>query len=375
MALSHVNFPSNLFDLVLTALSLAPTRSRKEQLELDRADHERLNHMHRDVTGPPFDIRLLKEEAYHESINLVSPAALPKKNQRPFLRITQIQQEKCKRDKFLRERLHREKKAEQQRTEKREDDLNRAMHATYPNSQSLKHQRSRRTMSSAFFQLMRPLSSAFSSDNIYASTQRRTAVELDFEPTGKPALVVSLVGANVTAFINNVRLYTFHLMTEDGDRHLLQASTRSAMTSWLTAISKTAKSSTAKRLTYVANAPKPQLSDHIQTPSQSAARHPTKGKTLAHLILLKLKFSAVFGVELEFLLQREAGGEVPPGAVPRVLEQCLSEIEARGLHEVGLYRIPGASSAIHALKQEFDSGVCISLICVMVLTYAVQVVK
>jgi RhoGAP domain len=64
----------------------------------------------------------------------------------------------------------------------------------------------------------------------------------------------------------------------------------------------------------------------------------------------------VFGVELDFLLQREAGGEVVPGAVPRVLEQCLSEIEAGGLQEVGLYRIPGASSAINALRQEFDSG-------------------
>lgn len=44
----------------------------------------------------------------------------------------------------------------------------------------------------------------------------------------------------------------------------------------------------------------------------------------------------MFGVELELLLQREAGGVVPPGAVPRVIDACLSEVESRGLSEVGI---------------------------------------
>ncbi|KAF8589464.1 hypothetical protein K439DRAFT_1383314 [Ramaria rubella] len=339
-ALNLINYDKrrHLSDLVSTAIFLPP-RSRKDHGELDRIDLDRLNNMHREVTGPPFDTRALRDDAYHESFNV--PLSIPhtKKNQRPFLRLVQAQQEKCKRDKYLRERVLREKKAEQQRTDKREDDLNRAMR---PNSQSIKHQRSRRTMSSAFFNLMRPLSSAFSStDNLYVPNQKRTAAELDFQPSGKPTLVISLVGATVVTFNNDVRLYTFHLTTEDGGLYLLQAATRSAFNAWLTAISQTAKSSTAKRLTYIANPPKPQLSDHIQLPSQTSLRHPT----------------AVFGVELDFLLQREAGGRVPPpGAVPHVLEQCLSEIEARGLQEVGIYRIPGATSAINALRHEFDSG-------------------
>jgi hypothetical protein len=46
---------------------------------------------------------------------------------------------------------------------------------------------------------------------------------------------------------------------------------------------------------------------------------------------------AVFGVELEFLLQREAGGSaIPPGTIPSFLEKCLLEVEARGLTEVGI---------------------------------------
>jgi hypothetical protein len=278
------NVSSHLFDLVLTALSLPPSWFGKDHVELDRSDIDRLNNMHREVTGPPFDTRLLRDDAYQESMNIPSPVPYSKKYQRPFLRIVQTQQEKCKRDKYLRERLVREKKAEQHRTDKREDDLNKAMQLRHTNPRSIKHQRSRRTMSSAFFHLMRPLSSAFSStDNLYTST-RRTAAELDFQPNGKPTLVISLVGATVSAFINNVRLYTFHLTTEDGGRYLLQAATRSALASWLTAIGQTAKSSTAKRLTYIANPPKPQLSDHLQIPSQTATRHPTAGASLFLLI-------------------------------------------------------------------------------------------
>lgn len=46
---------------------------------------------------------------------------------------------------------------------------------------------------------------------------------------------------------------------------------------------------------------------------------------------------SVFGVDLELILQREnPNWESEPGAVPRVVELCLSEIETRGLTEVGI---------------------------------------
>lgn len=45
----------------------------------------------------------------------------------------------------------------------------------------------------------------------------------------------------------------------------------------------------------------------------------------------------VFGVEIQTLLEREADGdEVQPGAIPRVIHECLTEIEKRGLTEVGI---------------------------------------
>ena len=45
----------------------------------------------------------------------------------------------------------------------------------------------------------------------------------------------------------------------------------------------------------------------------------------------------VFGVDLDFLLRREAvDGEVPPGTIPSVLERLINEVEQRGLTEVGI---------------------------------------
>lgn len=45
----------------------------------------------------------------------------------------------------------------------------------------------------------------------------------------------------------------------------------------------------------------------------------------------------MFGVELDFLLEREAGfGEVQPGAIPSVVERLVTEVEKRGLTEIGI---------------------------------------
>ncbi len=45
----------------------------------------------------------------------------------------------------------------------------------------------------------------------------------------------------------------------------------------------------------------------------------------------------VFGVDLDFLLQREApNGEIQPGAIPAFLERLIDEVERRGLTEVGI---------------------------------------
>jgi hypothetical protein len=67
--------------------------------------------------------------------------------------------------------------------------------------------------------------------------------------------------------------------------------------------------------------------------------------------------NTVYGVPLEDILMREnPDWENVPGAVPNIVEQCIREIEARGLGEVGLYRVPGSSSAIKSLEDAFGRG-------------------
>ena len=42
--------------------------------------------------------------------------------------------------------------------------------------------------------------------------------------------------------------------------------------------------------------------------------------------------------------------------VPAIIVHCVNEIEARGLTEVGLYRIPGSEKEVRDLKEKFLAG-------------------
>ncbi|KXN93326.1 Rho GTPase-activating protein 12 [Leucoagaricus sp. SymC.cos] len=145
--------------------------------------------------------------------------------------------------------------------------------------------------------------------------------------------------AKVSQFINNERSFTFQLDTEDGGHYILQAVNKKEMNKWLDTINRVTSTAAKRRLTYLG--PKPQIRDHIHEQPIVASRDPR----------------AVFGVELEFLLQREVGGgPVPPGTVPVIIDQCLSKVEAHGLTEVGIYRIAGAVSEINALRDAYNRG-------------------
>lgn len=186
---------------------------------------------------------------------------------------------------------------------------------------------------------MRPISTAFGVE-VQTTGIKRTASELDFTPSGKPTVVLSLVESRVAQFINNERSFTIRLDTEDGGLYVLQATNKREMMKWMESISKIATMAAKRRLTYLGNSLQMQVSDHIHQQVGPASRDPSAGLcspfnslTRNHLI----GSSLVFGVDLEVLLRRETGGsEAPPGTVPRVLELCLSEIETRGLSEVGI---------------------------------------
>ena len=84
--------------------------------------------------------------------------------------------------------------------------------------------------------------------------------------------------------------------------------------------------------------------DNGQYPTQASYRYQRPQSRLvisqpvrARTDLVNFRITLVFGVDLSFLVRREADGdEVSPDAVPRVLELCLKEIERRGLRESGI---------------------------------------
>ena len=203
-----------------------------------------------------------------------------KKAIRPFHKVVAIQIEKNRRDKNLRIRLQREKVQEQSKIERRDDLLNKAMR---PRKQPLsivqqKQNRNKKSMS-AFLSFMRPISSAFGAEIPQPLGLKRTPSELmDFPSSSKPALVLSVMDAQVTQFMNNERSYTFQLDTDDGGHYLLQAMTKREMNKWLETISRVTRMAAKRRLTYLGHSPKPQISDHIHTTPIVASRDPQAGK-------------------------------------------------------------------------------------------------
>jgi hypothetical protein len=219
-----------------------------------------MNNMLREVMQSNADFRVLREDAQRES-SQVSPSYGAKRHQRPFHALVSAQGEKIRRDRQAKDRLGKEKKLEQQRHERRSNDLNRAMNPPKRPPLGLgKHERGKRSMS-AFFRVVRPLSTAFSSDRLHAPGDaiRRTPSELDFVPTTKPNLVLSLNDATVAWYMNEERSFTFQLITEDGGRWLLQAQSSADLDAWMDAISRVSR----KRLTYMGHGLKPQFPDIV----------------------------------------------------------------------------------------------------------------
>ncbi|PIL33764.1 transporter [Ganoderma sinense ZZ0214-1] len=336
-----VNFEKrrSLQSLLANASGTGSARKQRRR-EADRREFERLSTIEKEVATIHFDLRAIREDAHREAMQ--ASVSNSKRGHRPFQQLVAQQQEKNRRDRLMRDRLSKEKRQEQQRHDKREEQLNRAMNQRRQNPVMPKQHRNKKSMSSAFFQLMRPISSAFTSDSTPGgSPSKRTPAELDFVPSHKPSQVLSVVNAHVAHFVNNERSFVFQLNAEDGGHYLLQATSRQEMKKWIETIERVSKMTAKRRLTYLGGSVKLQMTDDLLARPAVATRDPV----------------AVFGVELEFLLQREAtGGDVQPGAIPSVVERLIDEVESRGLMEVGIYRIAGAHSEVNALRDALNRG-------------------
>lgn len=233
-----------------------------------------MNNIEHELSNLHFDLRAIREDAYREACQTPTPTS--RKQPRPFHTLVSLQQEKYKRDRALRDRLSREKRQEQQRQDKREEYLNKAMHVRRPQATSAKNHRTKKSsVSSAIMHFMRPISSAFISESV-TSTTKRTPAELDFTPLHKPAMVLNIVDAQVSAFINNERSFTFQLDTEDGGHYLLQAMDKNEMKKWIETIDRVSKTAAKRRLTYMGQNSKMQMSDHLLGAGE-ASRNPKAG--------------------------------------------------------------------------------------------------
>ncbi|KAF8326839.1 uncharacterized protein EI90DRAFT_2975491 [Cantharellus anzutake] len=303
----------------------------------DRAGIDRMNNMLKELAASERDHRLVKEDAQRESVQ-PSPSYIGRRNVRPFQSLIAAQVEKIRRDRHAKERLSKEKRQEQQRSDRLEGEMNRAMQPSKRPSLNLapKHERGKRSMS-ALFRVVRPISAAFSDRaHLHAEIKRRRLSELDFQPIGKPSLVLSLADATSSIFTNEERPYTLELITEDGGRWLLQAISYMELVRWIDVINSASK----KRHTYIGNG-KPQLSEMVDDMARDLER---------------VRHDAVFGVSLESLTSREVPTHADQEGVPAVLQKLLFEVEYRGLTEIGIYRISGGMGAINTIKRLFDEG-------------------
>lgn len=264
--------------MVMNAPTIASSGRNKRHQEIDRRDFERLNNIEREVNLLQFDQRGIREEAQRENMQVaIGGSSSGRKAARPFQKLVIAQQEKNKRDKYLRDRISKEKKIEQHRIERRDEHGIRGVQRNPGAAAQRQQHRNKKSMSSAFFQFMRPISSAFISEHPDPSGVKRTPSELDFIPSGKPTLVLNVVDAKVVQFINNERSFTFQLDTEDGGHYLLQAISRREMTKWLDTINRVSKTAAKRRLTYIGS-PKPQLADHIHNNPTTSSRDPRAGQ-------------------------------------------------------------------------------------------------
>lgn len=76
--------------------------------------------------------------------------------------------------------------------------------------------------------------------------------------------------------------------------------------------------------------------------------------TLNKRFVLPFTLAGVFGQSLEetVLYERRYGMRL----VPLVVEQCATFIRERGMHEVGLFRLPGRATLVKELQEAFDAG-------------------
>ncbi|KAJ2843106.1 hypothetical protein IWW36_005669, partial [Coemansia brasiliensis] len=222
-------------------------------------------------------------------------------------------------------------------------------------------------------------------------------------PSAKPANVINLINSTITVEqAYTKRDYVFRIITEEGGQYLLQAPDQDQMEDWMSAMRDAATEAAARRLTlFVEEAKKRSNSDNSATPplpttasDSDHGRHQlgsetTRSRFTAFLGAGSSAFGA-FGLSSQQSSAHSRGAlplnnqqqqqqqqtsskepaatsepksfgveltqQMPdPQVVPAIVEKCLTEIELRGLEEVGIYRVSGAAADVSRLRALFNA--------------------
>ncbi|XP_035209145.1 breakpoint cluster region protein-like, partial [Stegodyphus dumicola] len=63
------------------------------------------------------------------------------------------------------------------------------------------------------------------------------------------------------------------------------------------------------------------------------------------------KSGGVFGVKIQQVCKKEKS------TIPFIMISCIREVEKRGIHEIGIYRVSGSASDVQRLKKSFETNV------------------
>ncbi|KAK9484975.1 hypothetical protein V1527DRAFT_441962 [Lipomyces starkeyi] len=177
---------------------------------------------------------------------------------------------------------------------------------------------------------VRPLSMAFS-NNWSPPLADRSVSPLDLpeissiESRNKPAVSINLASAITIVPSDMLRMGVFKVVCDDGADFLFQATNDDDLDEWVKLCSAVRASAIEKsRMT----------------------------KDVLEPVDISFK---VFGVSIEAVCKRENQ------LIPTVVQLLLAEIEARGVEEVGIYRVPGSLANVNELKKAFDSGFAVNM--------------
>ncbi|CAI2172046.1 18714_t:CDS:2 [Funneliformis geosporum] len=297
------------------------------QHELKERSHERkpsvdvgfLMKTNSHIIASKSDFRFIKDYSYKE--NNVNATQRTAKFPKPFNKLISEQQDKIRRDQKERDRLAKDIRDTQNKLQKKQNELEKR-------SRTQQRPRNKSRVETFIKQVARPISIALANTwHSGNSANIRNLPEKSHHSSSKVALVINLINSEASPDYGITLDFVFRIVTEEGGQYLFQAIDNDIMNDWIRVINEAAIEGAEKRKTILNKEP------NIEPKEEEV---PDEPKTR----------SSVYGKDLETLM--------PDGKIPVLVEKCITEIEKRGLTEVGIYRLSGATNAVNKLRASFN---------------------